>query len=83
MHTTHHHKARHAQRVIPLKLVDYVLTHGAEENDKFVLGIKEAKLRLADLELEKRLQMKIADKGEVVVAEGDALIMTSNFTHRD
>lgn len=84
MHTTHHCKARQAQRGIPLKLVDYVLTHGAVENDKFVLEMKEAKQRLADLEREKRLLMKIADKGGVVVvAEGEALITTYNCTHRD
>ncbi|MBV7488035.1 DUF4258 domain-containing protein [Pseudomonas sp. PDM30] len=84
MHTTHHCKARQSQRGIPLKLIDYVLSHGSLEKDKFVLGLKEAKQRLADLEREKRLLMKIADKGGVVVvAEGETLITTYNCTHRN
>lgn len=84
MHTTHHCKARQSQRGISLNMVDYVLTHGALENDKIVLGKKEAKQRLADLEREKRLLLKIADKGGVVVvAEGEALITTYNCTHRN
>lgn len=84
MHTTHHCKARQSQRGISLNMVDYVLTHGALEKDKIVLGKKEAKQRLADLEREKRLLLKIADKGGVVVvAEGEALITTYNCTHRN
>lgn len=84
MHTTHHCKARQSQRGISLNMVDYVLTHGSLENDKIVLGKKEAKQRLADLEREKRLLLKIADKGGVVVvAEGEALITTYNCTHRN
>ncbi|ATP46896.1 DUF4258 domain-containing protein [Pseudomonas putida] len=84
MHTTHHCKARQPQRGISLKMVDYVLAHGSLENDKIVLGMKEAKQRLADLERERRLLMKIADKGGiVVVAEGEALITTYNCSHRN
>lgn len=83
MHTTHDYKARQSQRGISLKMVDYVLTHGALEQDKFVLGLKEARQRLADLEREKRLLMKITDKGGVVVAEGEILITTYNCTHRN
>lgn len=84
MHTTHHCKARQSQRGISLKMVDYVLAHGSLENDKIVLGKKEAKQRLADLERERRLLMKIADKGGiVVVAEGEALITTYNCSHRN
>lgn len=83
MRTTHHCKARQSQRGISLKMIDYVLTHGALEQDKFVLGLKEARQRLADLEREKRLLMKITDKGGVVVvAEGETLITTYNCTHR-
>ncbi|APE96587.1 DUF4258 domain-containing protein [Pseudomonas putida] len=83
MHATHHCKARQAQRGIPLKMIDYVLAHGTVDQDKFIIGTKEAKQRLADLEREKRLLMKIQDKGGVVVvAEGDALITTYNCTQR-
>lgn len=83
MHVTHHCKARQSQRGISLNMIDYVLTHGSLENDKIILGKKEAKQRLADLERERRLLLKIADKGGVVVvADGDALITTYNCSRR-
>lgn len=66
MHATHHCKARQAQRGIPLKMIDYVLAHGTVDQDKFIIGSKEAKQRLADLESEKRLLMKIQDKGALL-----------------
>lgn len=83
MHATHHFKTRQTQRGIPLKMIEYVLAHGAVDKDKFIIGTKEAKQRLADLEREKRLLMKIKDKGGVVVvAEGETLITTYNCTQR-
>ena len=44
---------------------------------------KEAKQRIAALDNERRLLMKISDKGGVVVvADGDALITTYNCSQR-
>ena len=84
MHTTHHCKARQSQRGISLNMVDYVLTHGVLEQDKIVIGKKEARQRLSDLEREKRLLMKIAGKGGVVVvADGETLVTTYNCSHRN
>jgi hypothetical protein len=82
MHTTHHCKVRQSQRGITPSMVDYVLMHGTNwAQDKIVLGKKEAHKRLAELEAEKRLLLKIADKGGVVVIqEGDALITTYNYS---
>lgn len=83
MHATHHCKARQAQRGIPLKMVDYVLEHGVQVRDKAVLGDREIKQRLAELDEERRLLMKIKDKGGVVVvANGDRVITTYNLTSR-
>jgi len=77
MHTTHHCKARQSQRGISHNMVDYVLIHGSLERDKIVFGRKEAKERLEALDQERRLLMKISDKGGVVVvADGEALITT-------
>lgn len=63
-------------------MVDYVLMHGTNwTQDKIVLGKKEAQKRLMELEAEKRLLMKITDKGGVVVIqEGDALIATYKYS---
>lgn len=63
MHATHHCKARQAQLGIPLKMIDYVLAHGTVDQDEFIIGTKEAKQRLADLEREKRLLMKTQIRG--------------------
>jgi len=83
MHTTHHCKARQSQRGISLDMVEYVLAHGSQERDKIVFGKKEAKQRIAALDNERRLLMKISDKGGVVVvADGDALITTYNCSQR-
>jgi hypothetical protein len=84
MHTTHHCKVRQSQRGITPSMVDYVLSHGTcYAQDKIILGKKEALNRLAELEAEKRLLMKITDKGGVVVIqEGDSLITTYNCSGR-
>lgn len=82
MHTTHHCKVRQSQRGITPSMVEYVLIHGTNwKQDRVVLGKKEAQKRLIELEAEKRLLMKITDKGGVVVIqEGDALITTYNYS---
>ncbi|WP_254925277.1 DUF4258 domain-containing protein [Pseudomonas fragi] len=63
-------------------MVDYVLMHGTScPQDRIVFGKKEAQERLVELEAEKRLLMRITDKGGVVVIqEGDALITTYNYS---
>lgn len=79
MYTTHHCKARQSRRGISLDMVDYVLAHGSQEKDKVVFGEKEAKQRSAALDCERRLLMKINDKGGVVVvADNEALITAYN-----
>lgn len=77
--TTKHAGVRQSQRGITSSMVDYVFTHGAEENDKLTLGRKEVLQRLDAINEEKRLLMKILDKGGVVVvAHGDTVITTYN-----
>lgn len=82
--TTKHAGARQSQRGISTLMVEYVMTNGVEEKDKFILGKKEISLRLTAIEQEKRLLMKLMDKGGVVVvADGETVITTYNrTTHR-
>lgn len=82
--TTKHAGARQAQRGISALMVEYVMTNGVEEKDKLVFGKKEILLRLTMIEEEKRLLMKLMDKGGVVVvADGETVITTYNRTsHR-
>ena len=81
--TSKHAMARQSQRGITSSMVSYVLTNGAEMNDKLTLGRKEALQRLAEIGEEKRLLLKILDKGGVViVAQGDTVITTYNRASR-
>jgi hypothetical protein len=60
-------------------MIDLVLMYGRTDQDKHVLGRREALNVLEALSNEVRVLKKIVDKGGiVVVAEGDALITTYN-----
>lgn len=81
--TTKHADARQSQRGITSAMVDFVLNNGIAENDKLIIGRKEALQLLAAIKEEERLLMKILDKGGVVVvADGDTVITTYNRTSR-
>jgi hypothetical protein len=73
-----------SQRGMSQSLIDYVLDHGAVDQDKYVVTKRDALRDIDRLKREMRVAMKIADKGGVVViAEGEALITTYNFNCRD
>jgi hypothetical protein len=60
-------------------MVDFVLNYGFVEQDKYVLGKRQALELLNDLKKQERLVKKILDKGGVtVVAQDDVLITTYN-----
>jgi copper(I)-binding protein len=82
--TTKHAAVRKSQRGISSTMVDYVLINGIDDKDKVVLGRKEILDILEKIEDEKRLLMKMLDKGGiVVVAEGETVITAYNRTsHR-
>lgn len=80
MQQTQHIQQRMSQRGISRDMVELVLTHGVPDQDKYVLGRKEALRLLEDFQRSERLLKKILDKGGVVVvADGDALITTYNY----
>ena len=82
--TSKHAKARQSQRGITSSMVDYVLTNGAEMNGELTLDRKEALQWPAEIGEEKRLLLKILDKGGVVVvAQGGTVITTYNRAARD
>lgn len=64
-------------------MVEYVLTNGTPEQDKVIIGRKEA-LRMHEiLQEEQRLLKKILDKGGVVVVSfGNVVITTYNCQGR-
>lgn len=83
MHATRHIQQRMSQRGVTRDLVDLVMTYGRQDQDKYVMGRREAQKHLEALQNETRLVKKVLDKGGVVVvADGDALITTYNFDSR-
>lgn len=80
MQQTQHLKQRMSQRGISRDMIELVLTHGVPDQDKYILGRKEALRLLEDFQRSERLLKKILDKGGVVVvADGGALITTYNY----
>lgn len=83
MQTTKHVQQRMSQRGVSSEMVELVLTHGTLNQDKYVLGRKEALSLLDSLQREERVLKKILDKGGVVVvSDGDFLITTYNCARR-
>jgi hypothetical protein len=81
MHPTQHFRQRMSQRGVSREMVDLVVTHGLMEQDKYILGRREALDLLESLQRQTRVVKKILDKGGVtVVAEDAALITTYNCT---
>lgn len=79
MQTTQHAMQRMSQLGVTGDMVDFVLNYGFVEQDKYVLGKRQALELLNDLKKRERLVKKILDKGGVtVVAQDDVLITTYN-----
>jgi hypothetical protein len=68
-----------SQRGVTGDMVAFVLNNGFLEQDKYVLGKRQALKLLNDLKRQERVIKKILDKGGVtVVAQDDRLITTYN-----
>ena len=79
MHITQHVMQRMSQRGVSGEMVDFVLNHGQLEQDKYVLGKRQALELLDELQKKERVVKKILDKGGVtVVAQDEVLITTYN-----
>ena len=80
MRDTKHFKQRMSQRGVNRSMVDLVLTFGSVDQDRHVLGRKDALVLLNSVQQELRVLKKIVDKGGVaVVTDGDSLITTYNI----
>lgn len=80
MKKTVHIQQRMSQRGINREMVDIVLNYGRLEQDRYILGRKDAQNLLRSLQRMQRGLMKVMDKGGVVVvAKDDSLITTYNY----
>lgn len=83
MQTTAHIQKRMSQRGIKGKMLDIVLEHGRLEQDKHILGRKDAIKLLEELREQEAAVKKIIDKGGmVVISDNDTLITTYNYSGR-
>ena len=79
MQATQHVMQRMSQRGVTGEMVDFVINNGSVDQDKYVVGKKQALDLLNDLRKQERVIKKILDKGGVtVVAIDDFLITTYN-----
>jgi len=79
MQTTLHAMQRMSQRGVSGEMINLVLNHGQVDQDKYVLGRKQALELLNELKKQERVVKKILDKGGVtVVAQDDVFITTYN-----
>lgn len=79
MEITQHIQQRMSQRGVSRDMVEVVLTYGKLEQDKYVMGRREALGLLELINRQARVVKKILDKGGVtVVAEDGVLITTYN-----
>lgn len=84
MNLTKHCQNRMSERGITLEMVDCALQHGVIQGDRYVVGRREARLRLSELDRERRALTKILGKGGVaVVIDSGALITTYNRDSTD
>lgn len=80
MRPTKHFRQRMSQRGLSSAIVQAAVDFGVIDQDKYVLGRKDAQLQIESLQQQLRALKKIADKGGVaVVADGNSLITTYNL----
>lgn len=70
-----------SQRGVNRDMIDLVLTHGVIDQDKYILGKRDALDLLDSFQRQMRVLKKIVDKGGIiVVAEDGALVTTYKCT---
>jgi hypothetical protein len=80
MTKTKHFGDRIQQRGIRVKTVELARQYGIPDGDKLVLGRKQIRIRLNELDQERKELIRAMDKGGVIVVEcGGALITAYDF----
>ena len=77
-HTTKHLGVRMSQRGITSDMIEFVLTHGVNRQDKIVLRRKDLAKLVPQLEGPQRATaLKLLDKGGIVVVEDQGSLLTT------
>lgn len=80
-HTTKHLGVRMSQRGITSEMIEFVLTHGVNRQDKIVLCRKDLAKLVPQLDgAQRATALKLLDKGGIVVVEeGESLLTAYNI----
>lgn len=57
--------------------LDLALTHGRIEGDKYVLGVRDLRAMLGELDKQRQSVLRLIDKGGIVVVEADGVVITT------
>lgn len=80
MKTTTHAQQRMSQRGINRSMVDLCLEHGKIDQDRVLLGRKDAEDLLAKMQARMNVLKKIIDKGGIIViSDRNTIITTYNY----
>jgi len=74
---TNHYRSRLQQRGVLQSTVDLAIAYGSKKGDKFILGKKQLKVILAELDQLRKRVLKAVDQGGVVAVESEGFLITA------
>ena len=74
---TNHYQSRIQQRGVLQSTVDLAIAYGSKWGDKFILGKKQLRVVLAELDQLRKQVLKAVDQGGVVAVESEGCLITA------
>ena len=74
---TNHYRSRIQQRGVLQSTVDLAIAYGSKRGDKFILGKKQLRVVLAELDQLRKQVLKAVDQGGVVAVESEGCLITA------
>ncbi len=77
MTKTRHYGARIQQRGVLQSTVDLAITYGTRKGDKYILGKKQLKVLLSDIDHLRKKMIKAVDQGGVIAVKENECLITA------
>ena len=74
---TNNYRSRIQQRGVLQSTVDLAIAYGSKRGDKFILGKKQLRVVLAELDQLRKQVLKAVDQGGVVAVESEGCLITA------
>ena len=74
---TNHYRSRIQQRGVLQSTVDLAIAYGSKRGDKFILGKKQLRVVLAELDQLRKQVLKALDQGGIVAVESGGSLITA------